>query len=269
MPLLIAGGDSFTWGSELGDETPASPSKHTWTAIAAQQLGFDYCCVAKPGCANNSISRRVLKAISENNYRDIVVAVMWTYTHRSEIRLRNMYPYNTIADSRSDAEKFGIDDYYINFNAWHGLSLQEKLSFFQNGMDSGQHKFFSEQHDKLTEIGITSAADQFYKITGDPIAHHINTAKEIVFMQLFLESKNIPYFFCSATTELYGPQHQEVLQNPLWQNIAWNNWYRETGFHAWAQENNYPINGNHPGIAAHGDWVKIIMPKLKECFTRF
>ena len=266
MPLLIAGGDSFTWGSELGDETTSSPSQFTWSALLSQKLGYDYYCAAKPGCANNTITRRVIDAINQNQNKELYVAVMWTYTHRSEIRLRNMHPYNTIVHDKSLAAQFGIDDYNINFNAWHGLSLEEKLSFFPNGIDDNQHKFFSEQHNKLTEIGITSAADQYYKITGDSISHHINTAKEIVLLQLLLESKNIPYFFCCATNELFDKQPPEVLSNGLWHNINWNNWHKDNGFHIWAKD--YPQCGNHPGKAAHSDWLDIIYPKVTECFQK-
>jgi hypothetical protein len=261
MPLLISGGDSFTWGSELGDETPSSPSQFTWSALLAKKLGYDYLCVAKPGCANNSIARRIIDAITENDWKELYVAVMWTYTHRNEIRLRNMYPYNTIVHDQSLATQFGIDDYNINFNAWHGLSFEEKLEFFPNGLDEFQHKFFKDQHDKLTEIGITNAADQYYKITGDSISHHIGTAKEIVLLQLLLESKNIPYFFCCATNELYGRQPPEVIKNGVWQAINWNKWYHEAGFHIWAKD--YPHCGNHPGKEAHRDWLELIYPTIE------
>ena len=265
MPLLISGGDSFTWGSELGDENDKSPSKFTWSALLANKLGYDYKCVAKPGCANNTITRRVLQAVGEADTQDLFVAVMWTYTHRSEIRLRNAHPYNTIVHDSRLANQFGIDDYYINFNAWHGLSLDEKLSFFPNGLSDGQRKFFSEQHNKLTEIGVTQAADQFYKITGDPISHHIATTKEIILLQLFLSSKNIPYFFCCATNELYDAQPQEVLSNACYQNIDWNHWKVGVGFHNWSQQNNYAISGNHPGKEAHSDWLDLCYPQISTC----
>jgi len=266
MPLLIAGGDSFTWGSELGDETLTSPSQFTWSALLAKQLNYEYLCVAKPGCANNSIARRVIDAINQNQNKELYVAVMWTYTHRSEIRLRNMHPYNTIVHDKSLEAQFGIDDYYINFNAWHGLSLEEKLSFFPNGIDDNQHKFFSDQHDKLTEIGITSAADQYYKITGDSISHHINTAKEILLLQLLLESKNIPYFFCSASDELFKEQHPFVIQSGLIDNINWNKWYKEKSFKKFGDD--YPQCGNHPGVEAHTSWFNLIIPKVTECFQK-
>ena len=95
MPLLISGGDSFTWGNELPDQhldhLVNLPSQSTWSARISQQYGWDYSCVAKPGCANNSIVRRVIKEINAHKDEEIYVAVMWTFTHRSETKLKNVW----------------------------------------------------------------------------------------------------------------------------------------------------------------------------------
>jgi len=262
MPLLISGGDSFTWGSELGDDSKKSPSNFTWSALLAKKLNYDYKCVAKPGGSNVTICRKILEAIKEtNNSEELSVVVMWSYTHRSELRLRQIPQFQSLIDN----PMFEVDDYYLNFNAWHGLSLDEKLAFFTNGVSEDQYKFFKDQHDTLTELGITSAADQFYKITGDTISHHINAAKEIVLLQSILESKKIPYFFCSSTNELFDTQHPKVLDNFLWKNINWNKWYKEIGFHRWSQQNNYHMSGNHPGREAHRDWLDLSYTKIIEC----
>jgi hypothetical protein len=272
MALLISGGCSFTWGSELGDEVFShlehTPSKRTWAALLAKTFNMEYRCVAKAGGGNSQITRRVIQEINKHKDEDIFVAIMWNYTHRSEIRLRNMHPYNTIVHDPLVAVRYDIDDYWINFNAAHGLSYDEKMSFFPNGFKEEQKRFFLEQHEKLTELGITSAAEQYYKITGDPISHHINTAKEIVLLQLLLESKNIPYFFCMSTEELYGRQPPEVSNSAIWQNISWNNWYRENGFVPWSEKNKYPVCGNHPGLEAHADWLNLILPTVHKCFFK-
>ena len=95
MPLLISGGDSFTWGSELPDQKLDHlvnlPSKSTWAALIANQYNMDYICTAKPGGANNTIVRRIIKEINAHSGEDIYVAVMWTFTHRSETRLKNLH----------------------------------------------------------------------------------------------------------------------------------------------------------------------------------
>jgi hypothetical protein len=268
MPTLIAGGDSFTWGSELGDEklnhVDNIPSKHTWSALLAQHFNMDYVCVAKPGCANNSISRRILKAIKDNFDKELFVAVMWTFTHRSEIRLRNMHPYNTIVHDSIVAARYDIDDYWINFNAWHGLSFDEKMQFFPNQMSESSRQFFIEQHNKFNEIGIVDASNFFYKITGDYSYHNYNSLKEMMFLEMYCKQHNIPYFFCSASDELFKNQPQDILDSGLYK-LNWYNWYREAAFFEWAKH--YPQCGNHPGHAAHIEWLQLILPKAQECFN--
>jgi len=268
MPTLIAGGDSFTWGSELGDDKfnriEHTPSQRTWSALLSQQINMEYICAAKPGGANNTISRRVIKAINENKDAELYVAVMWTYTHRSEIRLRNMHPYNTIVNDPVIAARFDIDDYWINFNEWHGLSLDEKIAFFPNGLDEKQLKFFNDQHNKLTEIGIVSASDNFYKVTGDYSYHNYNSLKEMMFLQMYCEQRNIPYFFCSASDELFKPQPPDIMNSGLY-DLDWTRWYRDAAFNEWAKH--HPKCGNHPGHNAHIEWLQLIFPKVAECFN--
>ena len=268
MPLLISGGDSFTWGSELPDQKLDHlvnlPSKSTWAALIANQYNMDYICTAKPGGANNTIVRRIIKEINAHRGEDIYVAVMWTFTHRSEIRLRNMHPYNTIVHDPVVAARYDIDDYWINFNAWHGLTFDEKMEFFPRDMSDWDRTFFREQHDKLTQIGMAQASDAFYKITGDYSYHNYNSLKEMMFLELYCKQRNIPYFFCSASDELFKNQPPDILESGL-VDLDWNCWYRENGFHPWAK--NYPQCGNHPGIEAHKDWFDLILPKVSQCFN--
>lgn len=269
MPTLIAGGDSFTWGSELGDDKfdhlEHTPSQQTWSALLAKRYNMEYICAAKPGGANNTISRRVIKAINDNKDKKLYVAVMWTFTHRSEIRLRNMHPYNTIVKDPVVAARFDIDDFWINFNAWHGLSFVEKMEFFPKEMSDWNYKFFQEQHDKLNEIGIVQASDSFYKVTGDYSYHNYNSLKEMMLLELYCKNKNIPFFFCSASDELFKAQPPEVIQSGLY-NLDWNNWYRDAAFNEWAKH--HPKCGNHPGHSAHIEWTQLILPKVNECFQK-
>jgi hypothetical protein len=270
MPILIAGGDSFTWGSELGDDRfdhlEHTPSKRTWAALLAQHFNIDYKCVAKAGGANNTISRRVIKEINNHKNEDIYVSVMWTFTHRNEVRLRNMHPYNTVVHDPVVAARYDIDDYWINFNAWHGLTFDEKMEFFPRNMSDWDRNFFKEQHEKMTEIGITDASNYFYKVTGDYHYHNFNALKDMCLLQYYCENRDIPYFFCSASDELFKRQPIEVLESGLYDSIKWDKWYRDAAFHVWAKD--YSQCGNHPGIEAHADWFNLILPKVSECFQK-
>lgn len=269
MPVLISGGDSFTWGSELPDQyldhEKNIPSQMVWSANIARHYNMDYICAAKPGCANNSIVRRVIKEIVANAGEEIYVAVMWTFTHRSETKLKNVHNID-IAQDPIIAARYGIDDGWINFNSWHGLSFEEKMSYFPQDVEPERYEFFCAQHQKMTDIGLTDAGDKFYKITGDHIYHNYNTLKDICLLQYYCESRHIPYFFCSASDDLLKSQDTALLDYGLYDAVNWDAWYCEAAFHPWAKD--YPQCGNHPGIEAHVDWFNLILPKISACFTQ-
>jgi hypothetical protein len=56
MTVLVAGGDSFTYGNELADCTIKQPSELTWSAFLAHKLGMKYMCVAQGGWSNPALS---------------------------------------------------------------------------------------------------------------------------------------------------------------------------------------------------------------------
>jgi hypothetical protein len=270
MPTLIAGGDSFTWGSELPDQHMDHlvniPSNKTWSALLAQHLNHNYICLAKPGCGNNTITRRIISEIANHPNEEIYVAVMWTYTHRSEIKLRNISPFNSITNDPLQSARFDIDNFWINFNAWHGLSFEEKMEYFPKDIDIERYEFFKEQHNKMSELGITNASKYYYTPTGDNYFHQYNFLKEINLLQFYLQSKNIKYFFCLASDEILKPDPSLVKESGLWQTVNWNNWYKDAAFHKWSEF--HPKCGSHPGTDAHLDWFHLILPKAKECFQK-
>ena len=267
MPLLISGGDSFTWGSELPDQyldyEKDIPSQLTWSAKIAQHYNMDYICAAKPGCANSTIARRIIKEIAAHKGKEIYVAIMWTFTHRSEIKLKN---YNSIDIARDPivAAHYGIDDGWINFGPVHGLSFEEKMSYFPKDIDPERFKFFREQYDMLTKIGITAAGEKLYDISGDVSYYNYLTLKDICLLQYYCENYSIPYFFCTASDDLLIDQESDLLEYGLYDNLNRDNWYFDDAFHPWAK--NHPQCGSHPGIEAHADWFNLILPKVSQCF---
>lgn len=268
MPLLISGGDSFTWGSEL-ESGPNGYSHQTWSYLLANKLDYEYSCVAKPGGSNSAICRKIVSEVVKQsfNHKKIVVAIMWTFTHRDEIRLRDGITQH------STNPEHELDNNWTNFTPWHGVSREEKIVHMniQDG-DTGKIDFFNRQHNWLETSGVHSAAEKFYSVTGDHIYSLYKTLKEIIVLQSFLESKGIKYFFCSASDEVFKTNRKDELQNKeisqlgLYGAINWNNWYKDKSFHTWAVDNNYEMAGTHPGSLAHQDWLQLIMPKVGECW---
>ena len=81
---IIAGGDSFVFGTELQDQVGGVYSKKTFPALLAGNN--TYVCVAWPGYANDSIARTVINCCENNKQDDIFVIVSWTFPGRYEFR---------------------------------------------------------------------------------------------------------------------------------------------------------------------------------------
>lgn len=74
---IVAGGDSFVWGSELKDSPNGGPngySKNTFTYLLSE--GFDYKCAAYPGFGNKQILKKV-KDSCNNETASVIVCWSW------------------------------------------------------------------------------------------------------------------------------------------------------------------------------------------------
>lgn len=79
--IIVAGGDSFIWGSELHDSPhggPAGWSNSTFTAILSKSNR--YCCAAYPGYSNSEIVKSVISCCKE--FSPDFVIVCWTWPGR-------------------------------------------------------------------------------------------------------------------------------------------------------------------------------------------
>jgi hypothetical protein len=78
-------GCSFIYGSDLADEgigEPYTPSSQlTWPALLAKDLGYEYCCYARPGSGNLRILEKILTQIDQSTDCDLFV-VGWSWIDR-------------------------------------------------------------------------------------------------------------------------------------------------------------------------------------------
>jgi hypothetical protein len=81
MTTVLAGGDSFIWGSELSDHKHGGEdgySKKTFPAL----LATNYLCAAYPGIGNREIAARVREMLVWT--RPSIVVVCWTWPGRDD-----------------------------------------------------------------------------------------------------------------------------------------------------------------------------------------
>ena len=80
MTTVVAGGDSFIWGSELADSPNGAAdgySRNTFPAL----LSTNYVCAAYPGIGNREIGLRVREYLNWMR-NDVMVVVCWTWPTR-------------------------------------------------------------------------------------------------------------------------------------------------------------------------------------------
>jgi len=130
-------------------------------------------------------------------------------------------------------------------------------------------------------------SQHYFKYVGDNEYYEIySTLKEIVYLQNFCQTHNIPYMFTTADNTFYCHENyyrsKDVSLENLHNNIDWSNWFwfpagqgiNETlaprGFYQWAVENKYKTGPEfHPLEDAHRDAAKLIRSKFDELVEKF
>lgn len=243
MTILVAGGDSFVWGTELADVTFANWSKNTYSALLAQNAGLEYVCAARPGNSNDAIARMTIAECERQNLlgEKILVIVSWTFITRYEF----------------------LFNYAINspISPWASINLW--------GGDKPAVAEFSKMFFK--HVGSNTTHQQY------------NSLQATILLQTYLKQKNIPYLFtmsdnnsCSRYMEIVD-SNVESLRNL----IDWDNWYffppgntiHETtdprGFYQWAAEEKYDIGPRlHPLEEAHANAYLLLKEKFNEMVNK-
>ena len=269
--ILVAGGDSFIFGTELKDQIETTPSLSTFTGLLAVNNNLEYSCAAYPGNANNAIARMTITECEQlrSQSKKLAVIISWTYTDRFEFR----FNYNT--EQR-------ISPWY-SINSWTCQDDQSIISHFT--------KFFNKDEDGLKrqlahletarQTGVAQFSKEFFKHVGNNEYYEVySTLKEIVFMQNYLKVNNIPYLFTLADNSYYETnnylRNNDKFLKSLYEQIDWDQWYffpegtqaNETcaprGFYQWAIESKYQIGISHPLEKAHSDAAELMKEKFNE-----
>lgn len=262
--IIVAGGDSFVYGSEL------QSINNTFTALLSS--GRQYDCVAWPGIGNDGIARRVISAVEEALPNKPFVIVSWTFPGRYEFKFtydtgqRTKEWYSITPWTTKDSST--IEKEFITKN---DIILQDHLATVTRAKETGVYEF----------------AKTFYQHVGSGEYWEVySTLKEIVYLQNYLKIKNIGYLFTCADNSIlynYTIDHADVTIRGLVNQILkdQDSWFwfpagtkgNETrtprGFYQWALENKYPVGTTHPLEQAHIDAAKLIQEKFNGMVTKY
>ena len=252
MSTFIAGGDSFTWGSELPDCDETSPSKLTWAGLLCDRMQMDYRCVAKPGAGNHSIMRRVISQMEKEAAG--FVAVMWTYPVRAEMRLREDLAGELMSlQAKHDIRSGDLDQGWLTLSIWQTVPYEEKIKQYGLGHDEWFCNKIKQQSDFYDEIGVTDLSSNLFSIAS--LEHHAYDSIMSMFcLQSYLEKREVPYVFASATSEVTDMMNTHAMGRL----INMDRWLNpDIGFNEWARKQGHEISPmNHPVAAAHRDWLE-------------
>lgn len=81
--IIIAGGDSMVWGSELADSPHGGPTGYSRNTFPALLAGDGYICAAYPGISNYEIAQRAKKEIDQGAPAAVIVS--WTWPSRDTV----------------------------------------------------------------------------------------------------------------------------------------------------------------------------------------
>ena len=253
---ILAGGDSFVYGSELAD-CYETHSKTTFPALLAK--GNEYQCIAWPGYANDSIARTVINYCENNKQKDIFVIVSWTFPSRYEFR----FDYDTNQRTGN----------WCAITPWTILDNNDEfLKDFKNNNDEVFNHHI-DHREQAKRTGIYDFAKTFYKhVGGSEYWEVYSSLKEIVYLQNYLKTNDIGYLFTCASTDLflnYTLEHKEEFCTNLHKQIEFNNWYifsntTPLGFYQWADFNKYKMGTTHPLEEAHTAAAELMKDKFYE-----
>ena len=245
MGKLVAGGDSFIYGSELRDcidsQGREQVSHLTYPALIAKETNMEYVCVARPGYSNAAIRRTVIDACEQNSDVDLVI-VSWSFSGRYEFRINK--------DWTQVSSWTALDD----------IKEIEKKFQFNNPIVLQHH---ADQLATAKQSGLSDFAKWLYTNT-DYVAEVYDTLSNVVMLQQYLTLNNIPYIFTAADRKsidvVIDDESVKSLQKQL--NNLWG-WFDNKGFYTWAQDMNFPFATTHPREEAHIEAAHIFYEHIR------
>ena len=189
-------GCSFVYGCDLHDTGPANQlaSKHSWAALMAQQLGYEYQCFAKPGAGNLAIIDRIFSQIDVSDHNDLFV-IGWTWIDRFDYQ-----------DPNKDSDWL---------TAKPGSTDRDSLWYFKT--------LHSEYRDKLTSLTLVKLAIDTLQQKSIPFVmtymdelmfdSRWHTSPAVAYLQQFVQSHMTTF---EGQTFLDWSRHHGYAESSTW-----------------------------------------------------
>ena len=242
MTVLIAGGDSFTYGSELPSQ------EHAWANLLATRKDWNICNTARPAASNSSIRRNVMNAVHKYRELDLFVAVMWSFPNRYEFR----FAYDT----------GHIDSPWYSINPWTYNDENFEEHFFTKDDDvlAAQQANRANAEAK----GMTAFAKNYVDNVAQTEYWEIyNSWCEIAMLQNYLIKHNIPYIFTQVDNSLFECNSaMDSTLTTLRADIDMTKFVMNEGMFNWAKRTKQDFYTTHPRESAHVEWINMLYDRI-------
>ena len=242
MTVLIAGGDSFTFGSELPSQ------EHAWANLLATRKGWDIHNVARPAASNSSIRRNVMNAVHECRDSDLFVAVMWSFPNRYEFR----FTYNT---GQRDTPWYSINPWTFNDQNFeeHFFTKDDAVLADQQANRANAEK-----------RGIADFARSYIKNVAENEYWELYTSWcEIVMLQHHLLENDIPFRFMYVDDSLFACNvPMDATLTTLRASIHSDWFINNEGMFNWAKRTKQQFYTTHPRESAHIEWINMLYDRI-------
>ena len=242
MTVLIAGGDSFTYGSELPSQ------EHAWANLLATRKGWNICNTARPAASNSSIRRNVMNAVHKYRELDLFVTVMWSFPNRYEFR----FAYDT----------GHLDSPWYSINPW----TYNDENFEEHFFTKDDQVLAAQQANRANAEakGMTAFAKSYVDNVAQTEYWEIYTSWcEIVMLQNYLIKHNIPYIFTQVDNSLFECNSaMDSTLSTIRSDIDMSRFVVDEGMFNWAKRTKQQFYTTHPRESAHIEWINMLYDRI-------
>ena len=242
MTVLIAGGDSFTYGSELPSQ------EHTWANTLAERKDWNICNTSRPAASNSAIRRNVMNAVNKYKDLDLYVTVMWSFPNRYEFR----FTFDTGQ----------IDSPWYSINPWT-YNDQNFEDHFHN-KDDDILNAQKQNRIRAETLGIAKFARNYIHNVAETEYWEVYTSWcEIVMLQNYLIKNKIKYKFMQVDNSLFEfHDNMDSTLKTIRSDIDMSEFINNEGMYNWAKRTEQEFYTTHPKESAHIEWINMLYDRI-------
>ncbi len=243
--MIYVGGDSYTYGIELGD-----PLKSRYSFLMQKKLKMSVVNDSWGGASNDRIARKFLEFMNGNKVKPDLVFIMWAPVTRSE----QYAPEENMWEEQDGFRQVRSPDIFLPAKV---KPTKKQIHWRQS----------------LAQL---SATQKWWLNIFDPKGAIDSYIRNIMIIQTVCRAGNIPFIMTNCNSSMtFNQLNDFIYRNRRVENytqrrvnlIDSSNWLfdKTWSFAEWAKDNKYPIGPQfHPLEEAHRNFANILTDKVKE-----